>query len=479
MLNPTFYSALARSILEGESSVDAIVERMRRTLGRNWRWIRPLARRYVRMFATDASGVGVQVRPRRRDVVGFLRTDEGLRDAEHKYKGELRIAEWLTAPGGMQPADAARSWPIPGIETEGDLAAWLGVRVNELEWFADLKRLNARGGNGDGRVSHYHYRMLKKTNGNIRLIESPKKRLKELQRVILRELVDLVPPHPAVHGFVKGRSIKTFAAPHVGRHIVLRMDLKDFFPTIAGPRVQALFRTAGYPERVADLLGGICTNAAPRRMWKTLGKGLDVLAVAEARALYAWPHLPQGAPTSPALANLCGYRVDCRLRGLAKALGAVYTRYADDLAFSGDAEFGRCVERFAVQVAAILLEEGFHVHHRKTRVMRRGVRQHLAGLVINEKANVVREDFDRLKAILTNCVRHGVESQNRERHSAFRLHLDGRVGFVEMVNPEKGKRLRRILEQIRGTEEVSARTEKSNRRSFDSLRSAPLAQDDK
>lgn len=448
MLNPSFYSAMARSILEGESSVDAVVERLRRTLGRKWRWIGPLARRYVRTFAAEAPGVGVQIRPRRRDLVKFLRADEGLRDAENKYKGELRIAEWLTAPGGMQPADAARSWLIPKIETEGELAAWLGVSVNELEWFADLKRLNARIGNGDGRISHYHYRALKKNNGNIRLIESPKKRLKELQRVILRELVDLVPSHSATHGFVKGRSIKSFAAPHVGRRVVLRMDLKDFFPSISGARVQALFRTAGYPERVADLLGGICTNAAPRRMWKTLGKGLDVLAVAEARALYAWPHLPQGAPTSPALANLCAYRVDCRLSGLAEAAGAGYTRYADDLAFSGDNGFERCVTRFAIHAAAILLEEGFAVNHRKTRVMRQGVRQYLAGVVLNEHINVVRADFDRLKAILTNCVRQGAESQNRDGHPAFRLHLEGRVGFVEMVNPAKGVRLRRIFEGI-------------------------------
>jgi len=183
-------------------------------------------------------------------------------------------------------------------------------------------------------------------------------------------------------------------------------------------------------------------------MWKTLGKGLDVEAMAAARELYGWRHLPQGAPTSPALANLCAYRVDCRLSGLAKAAGAAYTRYADDLAFSGDEGFGRCVERFAVQAAAILMEEGFQVNHRKTRVMRRGVRQHLAGLVINEHMNLVREDFDRLKAILTNCVRHGAESQNREGHPAFRAHLEGRVGFVEMVNAAKGARLRRIFERV-------------------------------
>src|SRR6185437_9583766 len=134
--------------------------------------------------------------------------------------------------------------------------------------------------------------------------------------------------------------------------------------------------------------------------------------IPDARALYARPHLPQGAPTSPALANLCLYRADCRLAGLAKSAEAEYTRYADDLAFSGGDAFERCVERFSTHVAAILFEEGFSVHHRKTRIMRQGVRQHLAGLVSNRCMNVARSDFDRLKATLTNCVRLGPASQN-------------------------------------------------------------------
>jgi hypothetical protein len=159
--------------------------------------------------------------------------------------------------------------------------------------------------------------------------------------------------------------------------------------------------------------------------------------------------LPQGAPTSPALANLCAYRADCRLAGLAKSVDARYTRYADDLAFSGDEAFARNVERFAAHVAAILLEEGFSVNHRKTRIMRQGVRQHLAGLAVNRRLNVIRANFDRLKATLHNCVRPGPESQNRDAHDSFRSHLDGRVGFVETINPAKGKRLRALFEKIR------------------------------
>ncbi len=128
--------------------------------------------------------------------------------------------------------------------------------------------------------------------------------------------------------------------------------------------------------------------------------------------------------------------------------GAEYTRYADDLAFSGGEDFEGRAGRFSTHVAAIVLEQGFSVNHRKTRIMRQGVRQRLAGLTANQRVNVIRADFDRLKATLTNCVRKGAASQNREGHPMFRAHLEGRVGFVESINPAKGRRLRRIFEQI-------------------------------
>lgn len=339
----------------------------------------------------------------------------------------------------MQPVRAAQSWNIPEIESPGALAAWLQLDTNALDWFADLKGLANR--IPDTHLTHYRYRFLTKSTGTVRLIESPKQRLKALQRRILTDILDRIPAHPAAHGFVKGRSIRTFATPHVGQRVVLRIDLKDFFPSFTGARIQTFFRTAGYPESVADLLGGLCTNATPRRLCSG--------TAAELRDLYTNPHLPQGAPTSPALANLCSYRLDCRVSGLAESAGAIYSRYADDLAFSGGDAFARSVKRFSARAAAIVLEEGFTVNFRKTRVMRQGVRQHLAGLVTNQRLNVRRSDFDELKAILTNCVRDGAASQNREAHPMFRAHLDGRISFVESVNAVRGKRLREIFESIR------------------------------
>jgi len=433
-------SVLARSLLAGEPGVDALHARAARTLGRSWRWLRPLARRYAETFAGGT-------RPRHRDVVRFLLNDAGFARAHAKYRSEISIAEWIAEPQRMQPVVAAEGWGLPAILSLGDLADWLCLNPDELEWFADLKELGNKLRNS--KLQHYHYRFLPKRSGGLRLTEIPKPWLKALQRRILSGILDRVPVHPAVHGFVKGRSIATFAAPHVGRQVLLRLDFQDFFPAFPAARAQALFRTLGYPEQVADRLGGIATNAVPREVWKNRPPEIEAERWQEARILYARPHLPQGAPTSPALANLTAYRLDCRLAGLAKSAGAVYTRYADDLAFSGDEGFNRAVGRFATQAAAIALEEGFSVNHRKTRIMRPGVRQHLAGVVVNREASVCRGALELLEAILTNCVRIGPESQNLGGVPDFRAHLEGRVGFVEMINRGKGQRLRALFEAIR------------------------------
>jgi RNA-directed DNA polymerase len=442
MPDSALLTVLARSFTDGESSVPQIVARAARVLGRSWRWLPPLARRYVDVF-------GGKARPRQREVLQFLRDDVSFGEALSKYFSQLAVEQWLGHPQIMQPVEAAKAWNLPYITTTAALADWLGLRDDELVWFADLKGLLSRDAKRSA-LLHYHYRVLAKSFDSVRLIEAPKPRLKQLQRKILTTILERIPPHPVAHGFVKSRSIRTFVAPHVGRRVVLKMDLRDFFPSIGGPRIQAFFRTAGYPEPVADLLGGICTNAAPRGLWKSISE-VTPGKLHEAKVLYSRPHLPQGAPSSPALANLCAYRADCRLNGLANAAGAIYTRYADDLAFSGEEGFEKCVGRFSIHAAAILMEEGFNVHHRKTRIMRQGVRQRLAGLITNERVNVMRKDFDLLKATLTNCVRHGPASQNRDSHSAFQSHLEGRVGFVEMVNPEKGRRLRTLYDQIEWT----------------------------
>jgi hypothetical protein len=324
---------------------------------------------------------------------------------------------------------------LPELSSVGALAAWLEEPAAALDWLADRWRL---AGDGVSPLQHYHYRWVPKRSGGWRLIEIPKERLRRIQARILRQILDQVPPHAAAHGFRRGHSCVTHAAQHSGRQVVIRMDLKDFFPSIALPRIHALFEKLGYPALVAGTLARLCSNRTPR------GALHDKLAWSERQALKS-PHLPQGSPCSPALANLCAYRLDMRLQALAESLGASYSRYADDLAFSGGLELARAAQRFHIQVAAIALEEGFRVNTRKTRVMGGGVRQQVTGVVVNAHPNIARDEYDQLKATLSNCVRHGPASQNRDGHADFRAYLAGRVSYVKMVNASRAARLERLL----------------------------------
>lgn len=438
---------LARAFIAGEQMLDAVVRRGAAAIGRPAHMVKPVAERYLQTFAN-------RTRPRHRDVVHFLLHDRSWlrrkRSAESDTSVALRTfpVAWPTDASEMHPVPAAHDWRVPAIESVAALAEWLGVSVAELEWFSDVKGRNVHA--PQPKLHHYRYAIRTKRRGGLRLIEAPQARLKAIQRRILTEILEHVPPYySAAHGFVKGRSVRTFAADHAGKFVVLRMDLQDFFPCISGARVQTVFRTLGYPEAVADLLGGLCTNVTPRGVF-TIVRDIAVSAedVHDAIRTYARPHLPQGAPTSPALANICAFRLDVRLTGLADWAGATYSRYADDLAFSGDEEFARRIDRYTTQIAAIALEEGWHVQHRKTRVMRRGVRQHLAGLVVNRKVNISRREFDILKATLTNCVRHGPATQNSAKHADFRAHLLGRIAWVESVNALKARKLRTIFSEI-------------------------------
>ncbi len=366
---------------------------------------------------------------------------------------EVEVRPWLALPQVrrycIEPPlrTPAPAWlavlALPDLPSIGDLAAWCGEPVGALDWFADKWRPAS---DDRSRLQHYHYRWVPKRSGGVRLIEIPKSRLRGLQQKILRQILDRVPPHAAAHGFRRGRSCATHAALHTGHRVVIRMDLKDFFPSIQDSRIHALFQKLGYSSTVAGTLARICVNRTPSGAFSDRQTG-GSLPWAERQALKT-PHLPQGSPCSPALANLCAYRLDIRLEALAQALGATYSRYADDLVFSGGREIERAADRFHVQVAAIALEEGFRVNTRKTRVMREGTRQQVTGVVVNRHPNIARGDYDILKATLTNCVRHGPASQNHDGRANYRDYLAGKISYVMMVNPHRASKLQQLFRAI-------------------------------
>lgn len=350
----------------------------------------------------------------------------------------VRVRRWPLA----EPAMARRRWPVPEIASLGELAAFLEVQDTELAWFADVRGLERVA--GDERLRHYRYTTLRRQGGPVRMIERPKRRLKDVQRRVLHELLDLIPAHDAAHGFVGGRSVRTHAALHTGRYAVLRIDLEDFFASVAAGRVYGTFRTAGYPESVAHSLTALCTNVVPGAVWRALPRPTDARLLAPHHRLgrrLATPHLPQGAPTSPALANLAAFGLDRRLAGLASSLELTYSRYADDLTFSGPVGLVRVASGLRRAVAEIAREEGFAVNERKSTLATRAGRQRVCGVVVNERLNVSRDEYDTLRAIVHNARRDGPASQTALSLPEFRAHLVGRIAWVASLNPGRGAKL--------------------------------------
>ena len=266
-----------------------------------------------------------------------------------------------------------------------------------------------------------------------------------MQRRLLTAILDHVPSHPAAHGFVRGRSAISHARSHVGAEIVISADLVHFFATLAAGRVYGLFRAMGYPETVAHVLTGLTTTATPIAVLSAMPTGGDSDARYRLRDELRRAHVPQGAPTSPTLANLACFALDARLSGYAGAAGLTYTRYADDLAFSGPAIAAASYLR---GIARIVTDEGFRLNPTKTRVEGSGRRQRVTGIVVNRGTGVPREDYDRLRAILHRARTQGPSMINTAPTDDLRGHLQGRIGWVEQLNPVRGARLRRDFDAI-------------------------------
>lgn len=334
-------------------------------------------------------------------------------------------------------------WQVPPIDDLPALADLLRLPLGQLLWVADAKGLQRRRPPGPLHVYRYHW--VDRPGRVPRLLEAPTPLLRAVLQRLRTEVLAVVPVHPAAHGFVRGRSAVTNAAAHLRADTVICVDLRTFFATITAARVDGLFRTIGYPDGVTRILAALCTNQVPVHVLTGMPSGGGASERHRLRADLRTPHLPQGAPTSPQLANLACFVLDRRLRSYAAAAGLTYTRYADDLTFSGPRV---AAGRFVRAVSTIAAEEGFAVNPAKTRVLGPGRRHEITGVVASQRLGVPREYHDQLRAVLHDAGRNGVEVANRSGRADFRAHLEGRVGWVESVNPVRGRRLRAQLDAI-------------------------------
>ncbi|ANB74918.1 hypothetical protein AYM40_20930 [Paraburkholderia phytofirmans OLGA172] len=293
------------------------------------------------------------------------------------------------------------------------------------------------------------YELKKKKSSGTRTIKSPIKPLKEIQRRLANELSAVYKTPLNVYGYVKHRDVVDKAKQHVGQRWVARIDLENFFGTFNFGRVRGMFRAKpfNFPDSLATVLAQICVDTN---------------------------ELPQGAPTSPIISNILFWRLDARLRRLAREHRCVYTRYADDLVFSTNKRHmssGICTvldelsETPTIRVGETLRKEiegeGFKVSDSKTRLFGRTARQQVTGLTVNEKVNLGREYVKELRAILYACRKFGVEAA-KERFMAshygknvppgkaapaFAEIIRGRVMYVGRI---KGYSSRAFLALARG-----------------------------
>lgn len=310
---------------------------------------------------------------------------------------------------------------LPVWRNEAEVAAALKLTIGQLRHFSIHREKE--------RTPHYVTFAIPKRSGGERHIMAPKRRLKAIQRSLLALLVEKLPATDQAHGFRRGRSIRTGAEPHVGRRVVVHLDLKDFFPSVTFARVRGYLIACGYGYPVAAALALLMTESVRQ----------PVSVNGEVYHVPIGPrHCVQGAPTSPSLCNAIAARLDHRLAGLARKLGVAYTRYADDISLSGDLD-ARAIGRLLRHADAIVRAEGFALNRAKTRVMHRGRRQSVTGVTVNKDAGLSRTDRRVLRATahrLTALRRAGTPDAAAERI------LDGKLAYLAMLNPAQAAALR-------------------------------------
>lgn len=270
--------------------------------------------------------------------------------------------------------------------------------------------------------SHYRQFRIPKTAGGMRKILAPKPTLKHSQSWILDEILNTINLSEQATGFRRGLSTADNARPHVGQDVVISMDIEDFFPSINQERVFRIFRDLQYTRRVSFLLTEVCTYSDA---------------------------LPQGAPSSPALANAVCRKLDTRLKGLADAAdGSVaFTRYADDITFSGPESACRLIPK----IQEIVEDEGFQINSQKTRVMHAGQAQMVTGLTVNDRVSVPKKIRREIRQKVYYCEKYGAEDHRSHvdhHRSNLRDHLYGWAYYIMGLHREEGEELLDKLDRV-------------------------------
>ena len=287
-----------------------------------------------------------------------------------------------------------------GVDTKEELALLLAIRIQDI----------------DGVISRidrfYRTKKEPKKNGGHRILRIPNGRLKNLQKKIVTMILSKIEFPGQVHGGVARTSVKTAIEKHVRKSVVTSFDIRDCFPSIRPERVKKGFSLLGFGEEAAAILTRLTT--------------VDF-------------QLPQGAPTSTMLANLCLLKLDYRLKGVARQQAFTYTRYIDDVIISG----GKRVPKFNRLMSRITQTEGFQMKESNgatIRNMPNAGPQKVLGVTINWKLNVNKERRSEIRA-------KAIQTVSGESPTTIVSAL-GQLGWVGYINKDASKRVRKRLKEM-------------------------------
>jgi RNA-directed DNA polymerase len=353
--------------------------------------------------------------------------------AEHKNRDIVFLGEGVSGGLNNEEGDSTllHTKGLPVFTTPEELATAIGISIGDLKFLSYHRKVAT--------TSHYIRFSLPKKSGGKRTISAPMPRLKAVQHWILENILKKIPVHTVANGFVTERSILTNAANHIAKDVVVNIDLKDFFPTIHYKRVKGLFTKLGYSEKIATIFSLICTE--PDREEAVLDGKKYFISTGHRK-------LPQGAPTSPAITNIICYKLDCRFKGMADKLQFSYSRYADDLSFSANGnEQVKNVQKLLWRTKRIITDEGFIIHPDKVKVMHKGSRQEVTGIIVNKQPGIDRKMLHRFRAVIQQISKNGLENK-KWKGGNIAAEMIGYANFVAQVKPAQGQKMKAQLQEI-------------------------------
>jgi len=298
---------------------------------------------------------------------------------------------------------------LPLVTCDMSLAFHLGIK-NKTLWWAVL--------NNKKLYTVFKIPKRGKQRGSFREIHNPDRRLKYIQRSLLPKFLEPFPAGSHIGAYIPGRSCMYTAAQHVKKKMLISMDISNFFPSVKRSMVRRLFLNAGYNHLVSSLLASLMcyTN-----------------------------FVPQGAPTSGLVANLvANMTFDKEILIALKRLDPqwAYTRYSDDIDMSHPEKQSHEQVCKVVDVATrAITRAGFTVNRTKTRVDPYCKQQKVLGAVVNEKINIPKLEYARLRSLIHNCLMHGIETQHVRSGvvdaGSFISYVTGKLSYFKQLNRDK------------------------------------------